>query len=444
MVSIPTVKLTLMVCLRLWALSPVILVFYALKGLLQTFRYFYQPTREKNMKLDKFEFIYNKGSEDEWRIENCQLGQINLIVGKNASGKSRIVRGIYTTSKLLTENVSFKPDSSKREWHLYFDLKHPNEKTEYVLKLDNGLFISEKLIIGDQTFLERGESGEGNIWAEELKQSIRFQTSLTRLAVVNRRDTIQHPFLESIYQWANTLRFYEFGTSLGQKTSTMILPTQESIENLKSMKNQTNFKDYNSVVEIFVIGKGEIGNDFIAEIIKDMKKIGYNISDIGTKVPSAFSFSDSPNPNNLPQYLYVKEDDLNTPTEQAYISQGMFRVLSLLIQINYSLLAHKPSCIIIDDIGEGLDYQRSSAMIKLLIEKAQTGLIQIIMTTNDEFIMNGVPLEYWSVIERKSGSAKLHNIFNAREKFEQFEFIGLNNFDFFTSEFALQELDEEE
>ncbi|WRH65969.1 MAG: hypothetical protein RSE13_20020 [Planktothrix sp. GU0601_MAG3] len=120
------------------------------------------------------------------------------------------------------------------------------------------------------------------------------------------------------------------------------------------------------------------------------------------------------------------------------MSQGMFRSLSLFIQINYSLLLSKPSCIVIDDIGEGLDYERSSSMIKILIEKAQTGLVQLIMTTNDEFIMNGVPLEYWSYIERKPGSAKLHNIFNSKDKFDQFEFIGLNNFDFFTSKFVLQ------
>ena len=131
-------------------------------------------------------------------------------------------------------------------------------------------------------------------------------------------------------------------------------------------------------------------------------------------------------------------------TEQAEISQGMFRALSLFIQINYSLLASKPSCIVIDDIGEGLDYQRSSSIIKIVIEKAETGLVQLIMSTNDEFIMNGVPIEYWSFIERTPGRAKLHNIYNSREKIEEFKFIGLNNFDLFTSEFLLQKEGDEE
>jgi AAA15 family ATPase/GTPase len=391
------------------------------------------------MKLDIFEYIYNQGQSNEWQVKECQFSQINLIVGKNASGKSRIVKSIYLLSELLTESGSLEPNPRKDEWHLYFDLDNPETKTKYVLKLNNGLVIEEKLIIGNQTLLERDQLGEGKIWAKELNQEMRFQTPQTELAVIKRRDNIQHPFLENIYQWSKSLRFYEFGTQLGKNIIAQIPPT------IELLKNKTDLKDYDYVVGIFAIGKKEIGNNFIKAIIDDMNHIGYNISEIGIKVPSLFSSDlSSDDQNNLPQFLYVKENDLKAITEQSLMSQGMFRALSLFIQINYSLLASKPSCIVIDDIGEGLDYQRSSSIIKLLIEKAETGLVQLIMTTNDEFIMNGVPLEYWSVIERKSGSAKLHNRFNSKEKIEQFEFIGLNNFDFFTSEFHLQEFTEEE
>jgi len=214
---------------------------------------------------------------------------------------------------------------------------------------------------------------------------------------------------------------------------------------LELLKNQTNFKDSNFVVGIFMIGKQEIGEPFIKEILSDMREIGYKLSEIGTKVPSLINPDISvDSPDNLPQFLYIQEEDLTSVTEQSEISQGMFRALSLFIQINYSLLASKPSCIVIDDIGEGLDYQRYSSIIKIIIEKAERGLVQLIMTTNDEFIMNGVPREYWSLIERTPGSAKLHNIYNSREKVEEFKFIGLNNFDLFTSEFLLQKEGDEE
>ena len=394
------------------------------------------------MKLDIFEFVYNKDLPGEWRVEECRLSQTNLIVGKNASGKSRIVRAIHTLSELLSESGSLAPRPKSYEWRLLFDTDLPEQKTEYILKIEKGLVIQEKLIIyseSDEPLLDRDESGEGTIFAKKIKQNIDFQTDKTELAVVKRRDSIQHPFLENLYQWSNSLRFYEFGAQLGKNTMAHIRFTMELL------KNQTDFKDSNFVVGIFVIGKQEIGEPFIKEILSDMREIGYKLSEIGTKVPSLINPDISvDSPDNLPQFLYIQEEDLTSVTEQSEISQGMFRALSLFIQINYSLLASKPSCIVIDDIGEGLDYQRSSSIIKILIEKAERGLVQLIMTTNDEFIMNGVPIEYWSLIERTPGSAKLHNIYNSREKIEDFKFIGLNNFDLFTSEFLLQKEGDEE
>ncbi len=388
------------------------------------------------MKLDSFEYVSNKGLPNEWRVEECRLSQVNLIVGKNASGKSRIVKSIHLLSQLLSDdNIEARND----EWHLYFDIDRPESRTEYILKIEKGLVVQEKLIMygegNEPLLLERDRSGEGTIFAKELNQKIKFQTPKAELAAIRRRDSIQHPFLEKLYQWSNSLRFYEFGTQLGKNFMTLM-----SYPTIKLSDNKRELKSYNSVVSIFQVGKQQIGDEFIQAIISDMKKIGYNLSEIGTKVPSAIEgeISLDDNIDNLPEFIYVKEESLEFVTEQSEISQGMFRALSLLIQINYSLLASKPSCIVIDDIGEGLDYQRSSAIIKILIEKAEKGLFQLIMTTNDEFIMNGVPIEYWSVIERNSASVKLHNIYNSHDKIEEFKFIGLNNFDLFTSEFLLE------
>ncbi len=395
------------------------------------------------MKLDQFEYISNRGEPNEWRIDGCQLGNINLIVGKNASGKSKIVRVIYLLSELLCDGgkLGNRP-TRKYEWHLLFD-KDSERQTEYFITIENGYITQEKLKIGEKIFLQRDKTGEGRIYAKELDKDIRFQTPTTELAVVKRRDTIQHPFLEDIYKWSSSLRFYEFGTQLGKDTLAKLPPKTELL------KAKTDTKDSDYVVEIFVLGKRE-HNEFTQRILDDMNGIGYPITKIETKVPSFFKSNISPLENsdedsdNLPKFLYVQEDGLKSVTEQSEISQGMFRALSLFIQINYAILSDQPSCIIIDDIGEGLDFQRSSAIIKLLIEKAKTGLVQLIMTTNDENIMNGVPLEYWSVIERQPGVAKLHNYSNSPEQFEQFKHIGLNNFDFFASEFYLQEPNSEE
>ena len=94
----------------------------------------------------------------------------------------------------------------------------------------------------------------------------------------------------------------------------------------------------------------------------------------------------------------VRERGVNGVIDQREMSQGMFRALSILIQVNYSQLAHRANCILIDDIGEGLDFDRSARLIELLRDKAKESSFQLIMSTNDQFVMNHVPLEEWSVL----------------------------------------------
>ena len=83
------------------------------------------------MKLDIFDYVYNKGLPGEWRVEECRLSEINLIVGKNASGKSKIVRAIHTLSELLSNSRSLLPQAKSSEWHLLFDIDLKKKQNIY-------------------------------------------------------------------------------------------------------------------------------------------------------------------------------------------------------------------------------------------------------------------------------------------------------------------------
>jgi len=67
--------------------------------------------------------------------------------------------------------------------------------------------------------------------------------------------------------------------------------------------------------------------------------------------------------------------------------------------------------------------------------RAQDSSIQLVLSTNDRFIMNNVPLEEWSLLDRHGGSIQVHNYKNSRQKFDDFKFMGLNNFDFLAMDF---------
>jgi ABC-type cobalamin/Fe3+-siderophores transport system ATPase subunit len=121
------------------------------------------------------------------------------------------------------------------------------------------------------------------------------------------------------------------------------------------------------------------------------------------------------------------------------MSQGMFRALSIIIHLTYHVLMKTPVTILIDDIGEGLDFDRSIRLIGLLIEVAEKSNIQLIMSTNDRYVMNKVPFKYWQLIQRTGGECRIFNYQNSKEIFDEFEYTGLNNFDFLATDFINSE-----
>lgn len=378
-----------------------------------------------------------------WQLEGCDLDTVNLIVGRNASGKSRILQTINLLGRLLSSTTAIPSAPKQQCWQATFDADGDAPKC-YTLEISRGEVIREHYQVGDRVLLDRQDTGVGTIWADDLKIPIRFHTPTDRVAALLRRDRIQHPFVEELYNWAQSLMYFRFGTSLGQHTYALM-----QTRKLQTYRDNINLRDSDQVIAIFRLGEEDYQETFTDRVIADMGHIGYPLNRIGIKKPASLIAEGQDDPvahifDGEPQYLYVQEADLVSYTEQHMMSQGMFRALSLIIQINYSLLARTPSCILIDDVGEGLDHERSSSLIKLLIAKVEASPVQLIMTTNDRFVMNGVPLHYWLAIERQAGVAKLHNRYNSQAAFEEFQFTGLNNFDFFARGYYLDEPEEEE
>ena len=192
-------------------------------------------------------------------------------------------------------------------------------------------------------------------------------------------------------------------------------------------------KDTNLVIAMFREGQN-LSDSFGESVVSDMSRVGYKLEEVDVRVDEGIALQVAL-PSPPLQCLSVKESDLDGWISQRDMSQGMFRTLSLLIQLNFCSISSLPSCILIDDIGEGLDYERSSNLIDLLVQKATSSSTQLIMSTNDRFIMNNVPLKYWSVIDRSQNKAKFYNYRNSKDMFDEFDFSGLSNFDFFASRF---------
>jgi AAA15 family ATPase/GTPase len=312
-------------------------------------------------KIDYHEF---DGQSNYWALKPFELGKINLLVGKNATGKTNTITKITWLGNMLAGTQPQLLNSCSYD----VEFVDTDDVYKYSLKHSFGKVDSERLEINDEEKIIRNKDGIGEIYANELGQKIKFQLPSNQLAVVLKRDSIQHPFLEKIFTWADGLRFYEFGTSLGKDTFILTNNKDNII---------VNPKDANSVVGLFMKGNHDFPNDFREKILSYMGDIGYELSEVGTVTNQNLLLQIIPGgpipmtPDSLPFMIYAEEKNSKLTISQQLMSQGMFRAFSLLIQIIYNILSNSSLTILIDDIGEGLDFDRSSRLIKLLIDLAE-------------------------------------------------------------------------
>lgn len=373
------------------------------------------------MQLTKIAYRQFGGDIREWTLEPLALQQINLIVGRNASGKSRTLAIINALANVLSGRLPSLPLSG--DFDVLF--KRETEDWRYALHFENNAVLQETLVRGDKVLLKRGNNGEGTIFSEEMNRMMRFQTPVSSVAAFARLDAIQHGFLSELKQWADGTFFYPMGKDMGQ--SSLVSIGHEGAP-------PPNVYDAAQTTMVFRTARKEFGDDYVAAIISDMREVGYAINAIETITPTSVQVVTAPVQLNL-QCLAVQEENLRGLTEQIEMSQGMFRALSIFIHLNFGMFSERAGCVIIDDIGEGLDFARADAMIKTLIAKAQKTRMQLIMASNDRFVMNSVPLKFWTLLDRSGSNVHVYNESNSRKIFESFKFTGLNNFDFLATDF---------
>lgn len=372
------------------------------------------------MYLRKLTFRENEGKKVEWLIDDVQLGKINLIVGQNSSGKTRTLNAVTEMVAMLKGSGSVPKIQGK-----YVALFMKDEQ-EVLLELeyDKGFIEKEVLVWKGEKVLERRKDGSGWIiyMGGQEKIALEFGIAENQMACYAKRDKLQHPFLEDIHRWAVNMRRFNFSGNLGKNSYTLKGGFEE---------DEIDFSDTKaSLVPELYLGI-EKYRGFRQQLLADMNEIGYQLEDAGI-----VQYSDKSQRSEQDRYaVYTTEAGLEKQVTQNDMSQGMFRAFSLIARLNVYIHDGKTGCIVIDDIGEGLDFSRAKLLVNLLVKKAEKSDIQLIMSTNDSFIMNSVSIENWAVMHRDGNKISLYNYENSKDIFEEFKFTGLNNFDFYASEF---------
>lgn len=357
------------------------------------------------MKLIKLTYI-----DQNWQLSSLELDSLNLIVAKNSIGKSRTLSTIDLLIKMITQKRNLNWGSS---WEIEFiNFQKQKISFQFATKYkDEGIVTAEKISIdGEQVLFHYNDTGTVKLKNYLTKEFDIIYPPLNKLTLHVNRDVRKYPYLEEIVNWAEQSYGFKFGN---------ISPYAKL--------NEQEYDLLTAVEDIPTLFRS-LTKESKENVIKQFNEVGYKILDISIQDKIEYVV------------LYVKEEGIEKALPHYKLSQGMFRTLSMIIYLEYLISRKKPSLIIIDDLCEGLDYERAKKLGKLIFDKCQNSEVQVIVTSNDSFLMDIVDTKYWNILKRTGKVVTAINNKNHNELFRKFRFTGLSNFDFFASDFIQQQI----
>ena len=182
------------------------------------------------------------------------LKPVNLLVARNATGKTRTIRAFLNVTSFLQMKKSFM-DIRSFEAALKFTSSEDAEwKMDYKFKINNGIVEKEVLVVNEKMLINRS------------KTSAKYDTTKInppseKLVVQIRRDKELYPEIEQLMTWADGV------TSLSYSDITPF-----TILDSGKFHNPYNFSD---LVESLSQAEKQ-------EVLSVAKRLGYNIAQIKT------------------------------------------------------------------------------------------------------------------------------------------------------------------
>lgn len=329
----------------------------------------------------------------EWALTKVYFNRQSLVVGQNATGKTKLLESISTViNAILTKDLNWKgiPTFTAQ---LEFD---GDIALQYNIEFDEGKIVSENLVDINQNKILVSRTSHTCYFYDEYNIALPEKST----ALVAKQDIVKYPEAASVMQWAQTTRSITFSLLHIDKFRQMNLGNidmDEMFEALSPEERQL--------------------------IIQYMNDLNYHLEDIKER-----------NLGDKFKLVEIKEKDVHHSIPTFYLSNGMYRVLYILFYMLY-ISKQNVKCIFIDDLGEGLDYDRSTKLGKIVFDFCTKHSIQLIATSNDNFLMNVVPLNNWIILTRTSTTVEAISAATHKDLFDKFTKTGLRNFDILRTDF---------
>lgn len=333
-----------------------------------------------------------------WSLKEMgNIGQANLLVGKNASGKTRTLKALQRVvsillmkpvegdDRLVGATLTFR-NSDDESWTMTYSFEMVKARVE-----------KEELTVCGRTLIER----------DRMKAELKGETVTPpndRLLVLVRRDREAYPEIETLMEWAEGVTVVSC-SDLNSGTS------------LRGLSNYVGPMPFGDLVKA-------LSDDAKKIVMTEARKLGYRVSSLNTI-----------HANSELNLVAVKEENVPEMLVDFQLSNGMLRVLYILCFLEYVKTRAGQRTLLIDDLGEGLDYNRATLLGRKVFEICEQEGVQLIASSNDSFMMDVVDISMWQIVRREDKTLKVMNQTTEPELFKRFRMTGLSNFDLFSSDF---------
>lgn len=336
-----------------------------------------------------------------WELKAMDaLKPTNLLVGKNASGKTRTIMALHNVTNFL----QMKPAGfvlgvgAFKTKMTFIDLHSSDWKMIYSFESVDGRIASESLEVNGRSLIRR--DGEKTVFMGQL-----INPPIDKLVVQVRRDREAYPEVESLMEWAEGVVFISCSN---------LNPFTVLLGNAASIVNPIPFS---SLVD-------NLTKEGLKQVIASAKRLGYGIQGLSTvRIGGEMKL------------VAVRERYVKNSVMDFQLSSGMMRVLYILCFLEYLKSTVNHSLLLIDDLGEGLDYNRAALLGRRVFADCANEELQMIASSNDSFMMDVVDISNWQIVRRNNSKVEVINQANTPKLFEAFRMTGLSNFDFFSSDF---------
>jgi predicted ATPase len=332
------------------------------------------------IKLKSFEWTESRDKEVEMQLKNLSIDDFNLLISDNAQGKTRLFKTLTFFSNLFKDKPQIIITDFSGKFNFEIMDSKEIEKVDYEINIipENGknnfietvtrnnriLFSSKKKIL----FNESTQSEVKNYFIPK---------NLPALSSINEPDFITINLLRGFFQrifWVSSNKSRQVNVS-----PDAIIPDNNGA-NISSVLNNW----YKSYPELF----NEVMNEF-RQCFPFIKKIFFKQQDIQGMMKA--------------DLLAFEEESIDHSILQTQWSDGIYRILFLLmtpkIPFHIGDQVLPPSLILIDEIENGLDFNRLKYIINYFKDYADDS--QILIASHSPLVCDFVHPGNWKVAKRK-------------------------------------------